>query len=99
MTLVGIPTVPRFLASFSLRSGQREDCRLSETSVITTDPLREFELPRSLSMVKTCKVLGISRRTAYYWIQNGRLQTTRTPLGSQRVLMDSLKAAWTEKFQ
>jgi excisionase family DNA binding protein len=50
-------------------------------------------------MVKTCKVLGISRRTAYYWIQNGRLQTTRTPLGSQRVLMDSLKAAWTSKFQ
>ncbi len=71
---------------------------LSETYVETSESMPD-ELPRSLSMTKTCKVLGISRRTAYYWIRDGRLMTTRTPLGSQRVLMDSLKAAWTEKFQ
>lgn len=70
---------------------------LSETSIDTGE--LQYELPRSLSMAKTCKVLGISRRTAYYWIRDGRLMTTRTPLGSQRVLMDSLKAAWTERFQ
>ena len=72
---------------------------LSETSIARYEPTLQYELPRSLSMVKTAKVLGVSRRTVYYWIRDGRLQTTRTSLGSQRVLMDSLKAAWTQKFQ
>ena len=72
---------------------------LRETSVEASLGTTQYELPRSLSMAKTAKVLGVSRRTVYYWIRDGRLQTTRTSLGSQRILMDSLKAAWTEKFQ
>ena len=28
---------------------------------------------------------------------SGRLQTVRTPLGSQRVLLDSLKACWERR--
>jgi len=58
----------------------------------------ELPLPRSIPMDKACKILGVSRRTVYYWIRNGRLQTTRTPCGSQRVLTDSLKVAWTQRF-
>lgn len=72
---------------------------LREPSVDFGLPTMTYELPRSLSMATTAKVLGVSRRTVYYWIRDGRLQTKRTSLGSQRILMDSLKAAWTEKFQ
>jgi excisionase family DNA binding protein len=47
---------------------------------------------RSLSMNQAREVLGVSRRTLYYWIKRGRLQTVRTSMGSQRVLVASFKA-------
>lgn len=52
---------------------------------------------RSLSMAQAAQVLGISRRTLYYWIRDGRLQTIRTPMGSQRVLMESIRSNWLER--
>jgi excisionase family DNA binding protein len=36
-------------------------------------------------------MLGVSRRTIYNRIRDGRLQTIRTPGGSQRVLLDSVQ--------
>jgi excisionase family DNA binding protein len=36
--------------------------------------------------------LGVSRRTVYYRIREGKLRTIRTPCGSQRVLVESLYA-------
>ncbi|MEI6670291.1 MAG: helix-turn-helix domain-containing protein [Acidobacteriota bacterium] len=53
---------------------------------------------RSVSLVQAGQILGISRRTLYYWIRDGRLRTVRTPMGSQRVLMESVKASWLERF-
>ena len=37
-------------------------------------------------------LLGVSRRTVYYRIQQGRLRTIRTRGGSQRVLLESIEA-------
>lgn len=62
----------------------------------TTHPLT-FSMPRSLSMAQASSMLGISRRTIYYWIKEGRLQTVRTPMGSQRVLTHSMKSIWTAR--
>ncbi|MDO8836797.1 MAG: helix-turn-helix domain-containing protein [Vicinamibacterales bacterium] len=62
----------------------------------TTNPFT-FSMPRSLSMAQASTLLGISRRTIYYWIKEGRLQTVRTPLGSQRVLTHSMKSIWTAR--
>jgi excisionase family DNA binding protein len=45
-------------------------------------------------MAQAGTLLGISRRTVYYWIKEGRLQTMRTAMGSQRVLTDSVKSLW-----
>jgi excisionase family DNA binding protein len=53
---------------------------------------------RSVSMVQAGQILGISRRTLYYWIRDGRVHTVRTPMGSQRVLMESVRANWLERF-
>ena len=38
------------------------------------------------------EMLGVSRRTIYNRIREGRLQTIRTLGGSQRVLIDSVQA-------
>jgi excisionase family DNA binding protein len=37
------------------------------------------------------EILGVSRRTIYNRIRDGRLQTIRTLGGSQRVLLDSVQ--------
>lgn len=36
-------------------------------------------------------LLGVSRRTIYYRISSGRLETIRTKGGTQRVLLDSIE--------
>ena len=47
---------------------------------------------RSLLIDDAAVMLGISRRTVYYRIREGRLQTVRTRCGSQRVLVSSIEA-------
>jgi len=47
---------------------------------------------RSVLLDHAAELLGVSRRTVYYRIREGRLTTIRTRSGSQRVLLDSLEA-------
>jgi excisionase family DNA binding protein len=49
------------------------------------------QLGRSVSIEQAAQLLGVSRRTVYYRIRDGRLRTIRTLGGSQRVLMDSVE--------
>ena len=42
-------------------------------------------------------LLGVSRRTVYYRIQDGKLKTMRTACGSQRVLVESIAALLAEQ--
>ncbi|MGE5245976.1 MAG: helix-turn-helix domain-containing protein [Betaproteobacteria bacterium] len=48
---------------------------------------------RSVSLDHAAELLGVSRRTIYNRIREGRLQTIRTIGGSQRVLLDSVMEA------
>ena len=50
----------------------------------------EPRIGRSVSLDHAATLLGVSRRTIYNRIRNGRLQTIRTLGGSQRVLLDSV---------
>lgn len=54
-----------------------------------SDPF-EPRLGRSVSIEQAAQLLGVSRRTVYNRIRDGRLQTIRTMGGSQRVLLTSL---------
>lgn len=46
---------------------------------------------RSVSLDHAAELLGVSRRTIYNRIRDGRLQTIRTLGGSQRVLLESVE--------
>jgi excisionase family DNA binding protein len=50
----------------------------------------EPRIGRSVSLKHAAELLGVSRRTIYNRIRDGRLQTIRTLGGSQRVLLDSM---------
>ena len=50
----------------------------------------EPRIGRSVSLDHAAEILGVSRRTIYNRIREGRLQTIRTLGGSQRVLIDSV---------
>lgn len=52
--------------------------------------LAEPRIGRSVSLDHAAEMLGVSRRTIYNRIRDGRLLTIRTLGGSQRVLLDSV---------
>jgi excisionase family DNA binding protein len=51
----------------------------------------EPRIGRSVSLDHAAQLLGVSRRTIYNRIRDGRLQTIRTRGGSQRVLLASVE--------
>jgi len=61
-------------------------------ALIDSAPEQGFEprIGRSVSLDHAAELLGVSRRTIYNRIRDGRLQTIRTLGGSQRVLLDSV---------
>jgi excisionase family DNA binding protein len=46
---------------------------------------------RSFFVEEAAVLLGVSRRTVYYRIRQGRLRTIHTRCGSQRVLLESIE--------
>lgn len=52
---------------------------------------------RTLFIDEAAAVLGVSRRTVYYRIREGRLKTIRTRCGSQRVLLASIQVLLQEQ--
>jgi excisionase family DNA binding protein len=48
-------------------------------------------MPHSVLVEQAAALLGMSRRTVYYRIREGKLSTLRTRCGSQRVLMASVE--------
>ena len=54
---------------------------------------------RSLLIEDAALLLGVSRRTVYYRIRQGRLDTVRTICGSQRVLLASIEQLLRQRRQ
>jgi excisionase family DNA binding protein len=51
----------------------------------------------SLLVEQAAELLGVSRRTVYYRIREGRLRTVRARCGSQRVLIESIEELLRER--
>jgi excisionase family DNA binding protein len=45
---------------------------------------------QTLSIMKACEAVGVSRRTIYNWIAAGKVQYVRTAGGSIRIFADTL---------
>jgi excisionase family DNA binding protein len=48
---------------------------------------------QTVSIMKACEVVGVSRRTIYNWISAGKVEYIRTAGGSIRIFADTL---WRE---
>ncbi len=48
---------------------------------------------QTLSIMKACEVVGVSRRTIYNWIAAGKVEYVRTAGGAIRIFADTL---WRE---
>ena len=61
---------------------------------LTVDPegsdKQEVMARQTLSIMKACEMVGVSRRTIYNWISAGKLEYVRTAGGSIRIFADSL---------
>ena len=51
---------------------------------------------RTVFVDHAAEILGVSRRTVYYWIRAGRLRTERKPNRSRRVVIESIEALLCE---
>jgi excisionase family DNA binding protein len=60
---------------------------------------RLWQKGRSVFVEDAAALLGVSRRTIYYRIREGRLRTIRTVNGSQRVLVESIEALLRERAE
>ena len=58
----------------------------------------EPRIGRSVSLDHAAELLGVSRRTFYNRIREGRLHTIRTLGGSQRVLVESMQESAGDRF-
>ena len=47
-------------------------------------------MPATVMIDHAAALLGVSRRTVYYRIREGRLRTVRTLCGTQRVVVESI---------
>ena len=45
---------------------------------------------QTLSIMKACEVVGVSRRTIYNWIAAGKVEYVRTAGGSIRIFADTM---------
>lgn len=45
---------------------------------------------KTVCLKQACEVTGVSRRTIYSWMRDGKVQYVRTAGGSVRILSDSL---------
>jgi excisionase family DNA binding protein len=45
---------------------------------------------QTVSIMKACELVGVSRRTIYNWIAAGKVEYVRTAGGSIRIFVDTL---------
>jgi excisionase family DNA binding protein len=45
---------------------------------------------KTISIIKACELVGVSRRTIYNWIAAGKIEYVRTAGGSVRIFVDTL---------
>ena len=64
------------------------------SAIPITPPKSQLMMDRkTISIMKACELVGVSRRTIYNWIASGKVEYIRTAGGSVRIFVDTL---WRE---
>jgi excisionase family DNA binding protein len=45
---------------------------------------------KTISIMKACELVGVSRRTIYNWLSSGKIEYVRTAGGAVRIFVDTL---------
>ena len=65
-----------------------------ESAIPITMPKSQLMMDRkTISIMKACELVGVSRRTIYNWIASGKVEYIHTAGGSVRIFVDTL---WRE---
>jgi excisionase family DNA binding protein len=51
---------------------------------------------KTISIMKACELVGVSRRTIYNWLSSGKVEYVRTAGGAVRIFADTL---WRDPHQ
>ena len=62
---------------------------MQTNSTETNRPVSVLER-KTISIMKACELVGVSRRTIYNWIAGGKIEYVRTAGGSVRIFVDTL---------
>lgn len=66
-----------------------EPCRVARQGPILNHGGNLVER-KTISIMKACELVGVSRRTIYNWLSSGKIEYVRTAGGSVRIFVDTL---------
>ena len=73
------------------RRDERPCLPCSEVNDSPISPRRTRDVERqTISIMKACELVGVSRRTIYNWLSSGKIEYVRTAGGSVRIFVDTL---------
>jgi excisionase family DNA binding protein len=52
--------------------------------------VQEVNQRETISIIRACELAGVSRRTIYNWLKDGKIQCVRTAGGAVRIFTDTL---------
>ena len=65
-------------------------CRDSAAGPIQSSEASSQVERKTISIMKACELVGVSRRTIYNWLSSGKIEYVRTAGGSVRIFADTL---------
>jgi excisionase family DNA binding protein len=77
-------------ADFSTRLHEPGLCSQAEARPILSPGGNRPVDRKTISIMKACDLVGVSRRTIYNWLSSGKVEYVRTAGGSVRIFVDTL---------
>jgi excisionase family DNA binding protein len=67
-----------------------QDCSRSPVGPIRFHGGNAVVERKTISIMKACELVGVSRRTIYNWLSSGKIEYVRTAGGAVRIFADTL---------
>lgn len=74
------------MADFQIQGGLYSAAAMTPIPFLEAEPVER----KTISIMKACELVGVSRRTIYNWLSSGKIEYVRTAGGSVRIFVDTL---------